>query len=276
MLLQLRHLCAVRQRHHIGGVMKRISLFAGGALALVAISAHAIDHTVVARAGPNRFDPLTLQINVGDTVTFMNDPDGPGFHNVKSDTASVTSFRCANGCDGDGAGGDGNPSTALWSATVAFPTAGSAPFHCEVHGTDGGGGMHGTITIVNGGGSPAISVDPTSLSGAAEEGSLTTVPLSVINSGDADLTWNADTATTDCTAPDLVPWLSMAPTSGTVVAGDPPANVDVTMDAATLTAGVYNANVCVHSNDAANDPVSVPVEFTVSIPDLIFSNGFDP
>jgi hypothetical protein len=52
----------------------------------------------------------------------------------------------------------------------------------------------------------------------------------------------------------------------------------VTLDATTLTPGVYNANVCVHSNDAANDPVTVPVAFTVDVSaaDRIFTSGFDP
>lgn len=258
--------------------MKCISLFAGSALALFAVSASATDHTVIAR--PNRtFDPPTLTINVGDTVTFMNDPDMPGFHDARSDTDSVTAFRCANGCDGDGMGGNGDPSSNTWTATVTFPTAGTAPFHCEIHGMDGGGGMAGTITITGGGGgSPVISVNPTSLSGAADEGTATTVPLSIMNSGDADLDWNADTASTDCASPDTVPWLSVAPDNGTVVSGGSPASVDVMLDATTLTPGVYNANVCVHSNDTTNDPVSVPVAFTVDVSgtDLIFSSGFDP
>jgi len=249
--------------------MNRISLFAAAALALFAVSASAVDHTVTALSS-RVFDPSTLTINVGDTVTFVN---GGGFHNVESAAGAVTTFRCANGCDGDGMGGSGEPSSDPWTATVTFPTVGSVPFECEVHA---GLGMTGTITVVDGGGgAPTIGVDPPTLAGAAEEGALVTLPLAISNSGDADLTWTADTASADCTAPDLVPWLSLAPTSGTVVVGDPAANVDVTLDAATLTAGVYNANVCVHSNDTTNDLVTVPVEFTVSIPDLIFFDGFD-
>jgi len=257
--------------------MKRISLIAGGALALFAVSAHAGNFTIVARSGPNRFDPPTLTINVGDTVTFINDPDAPGFHNVVSDADSVTEFRCANGCDKTG--GDGNPSTATWSAEVTFPTAGTAPFHCEVHGADGGVGMAGTITILGEGGAPSITVDPPAIAADAEEGGLVSVPLSIGNSGDADLLWDADVTSTaaDCTAPDNdVPWLSLLPTSGTVAPGDPPAPVEVTLDAAALAAGVYSASVCVHSNDTANDPVTVPVDFTVGPPDEIFSDGFDP
>jgi plastocyanin len=251
--------------------MKRISILVGSALALFAASAHAGNFTIIAR--PNlTFDPPTLQINVGDTVTFMNDPTMPGFHDVSSDTDSVTAFRCANGCDGDG--GNGDPSGAMWTATVTFPTAGTAPFHCEIHGGNGGVGMSGVIAV----GLPAMSVDPTSLSGAADEGTSITVPMSITNSGRGDLTWNADTASTDCATPDLVPWLSIAPNIGTIVTDGPPASADVTLDATSLTPGVYNANVCVHSNDAANDPVSVPVAFTVDVSaaDRILTNGFDP
>src|SRR5689334_330198 len=124
MLLQQRRRQAAARPLH-GGAMKRIGILAASALALFAVSAHAANFTVIAR--PNlTFDPPTLQINVGDTVTFENDPNTPGFHNVSSDTNSVTAFRCANGSDGYGAGGKGNPSRATWPATVTFPTAGTA------------------------------------------------------------------------------------------------------------------------------------------------------
>ncbi|MGA8276862.1 MAG: plastocyanin/azurin family copper-binding protein [Rhodanobacteraceae bacterium] len=108
--------------------------------------ANAGEHTVTALSSPFRFEPATLVIAPGDSVTFVN---GGGFHNVHSDTGSITAFRCANGCDGDGAGGDGSPSSDPWSATVNFPDAGVAPYHCEIHGSDGSG-MHGTITVVEG------------------------------------------------------------------------------------------------------------------------------
>jgi hypothetical protein len=160
---------------------------------------------------------------------------------------------------------------------VTFPTAGTVPYLCEVHGIPGGGGMYGTITVV-GTGAPVLNLSPGSLAGSADEGASTIVPLSIGNAGDADLTWSADTALTDCAAPETIPWLSLNPTSGTVAVGDPAANVDVTLDAATLAPGVYNADVCVQSNDAANPLVPVPVEFTVNVSaaDRIFTNGFDP
>ncbi|MGA9421201.1 MAG: plastocyanin/azurin family copper-binding protein [Rhodanobacteraceae bacterium] len=113
---------------------------------LAASSAQARDHVVTALSSPFRFEPPTLIIATGDTVTFVN---GGGFHDVHSDDGSITAFRCANGCDGDGAGGDGSPSSDPWSATVNFPDAGIAPYHCEIHGSDGSG-MHGTITVADG------------------------------------------------------------------------------------------------------------------------------
>ena len=44
-------------------------------------------------------------------------------------------FRCANGCDGDGAGGDGTPSSSAWTASVTFPvgSAGTYTVYSENH-----------------------------------------------------------------------------------------------------------------------------------------------
>jgi plastocyanin len=252
--------------------MRQISIFFGGACALFAVTASATDYQVQALTSPNRFEPSTLTIAPGDTVTFTN---MGGFHNVVSDTGAMVQFRCANGCDGVGAG-NGDAAGPPWTATVTFPDEGVEGFHCEVHGADGGIGMSGTITVTTSVPAPVIEVDTTPLAGTAEEGASTSLPLSIGNSGDADLSWNVDTATTDCATPETIPWISLDPAAGTVVVGDPPATVNVTLDAATLTAGVYNANVCVHSNDATNDLISVPVAFTVNIPDAIFDNGFDP
>jgi plastocyanin len=260
--------------HHIGGAMKRISLLAGGALALFAVTASAVDHQVIARNGPRVFDPATLEINVGDTVTFINDPDNPGFHNATSNPDAVTQFRCANGCDGTG--GNGDPSGDLWTATVTFDTPGTVGYYCEIHGDPGGGGMAGVITVVNTGGAPSIDVTPGTLAGEADEGASTVVPMSIGNTGDADLTWAAESVLADCAAPEAVPWLTLDPTAGTVASGDPATTVNVTMDAAGLLEGVYNAIVCVDSNDTLNALVQVPVAFTVTVGDRVFENGFDP
>ena len=108
---------------------------------LLSATASAADHVVT--ANPNlTFTPNNLTIAVGDTVTFRN---SGGVHNVASDPGSITMFRCANGCDG--AGGNGNLNGTAWSATVAFPTAGTIRYFCEAHGDPGGAGMAGVITV---------------------------------------------------------------------------------------------------------------------------------
>lgn len=107
---------------------------------LLGASPASAQHSV--NAMPNlTFSPSTLTINVGDTVTFSN---SGGFHNVVGSGAAT--FRCANGCDGEG--GNGNASAASWSFTRTFNTPGVVNFLCEVHS----GSMNGTITVTGGGG----------------------------------------------------------------------------------------------------------------------------
>src|SRR6202035_888462 len=63
-----------------------------------------------------------------------------GNHDAQADD---NSFRCANGCDDTG--GNGSPSTAAWSFTRTFNTAGTINYHCETHGSMG---MVGSITVL--------------------------------------------------------------------------------------------------------------------------------
>ncbi len=110
------------------------------------------------------FNPSTVNIQEGDSVTWTNQG---GTHNVIADDLS---FRCSNGCDG--AGGNGNPSSAAWTATRTFNQAGSFGYHCEFHGV----GMSGTI-VVQGGGSTqepgALRFSPASTTVSEGAGSAT-------------------------------------------------------------------------------------------------------
>ncbi len=71
-----------------------------------------------------------------------------------------------------------------------------------------------------------------------------------------------------CTSPSDVPWLSEAPTSGTIPGGGS-TPVAVTFDSSGLGTGIYNANLCVTSNDPdagpgnGTDLVVVPVMMEV-------------
>lgn len=128
-------------------------------------------------------------------------------------------------------------------------------------------------TVTN---APVVDVDATPLAATAEVGATASASLAVGNTGSADLTWNIDTSDdAACTTPATTPWLTAAPTSGTVAAGAADADVAITLDAATLAAGDYTTNLCVHSNDPASAVVAVPVTFTVTVSDTIFKDGFE-
>ena len=101
---------------------------------------HAATVTVTA-TGNNTFSPNPANINAGDSVLFKFGAGNP--HNVVADD---NSFRCAKGCDGDGAGGNGNVATG-WSFTKTFNTAGTIKYYCEAHGAPNGVGMAGQVIV---------------------------------------------------------------------------------------------------------------------------------
>jgi plastocyanin len=109
--------------------MITFSRFAWIFSALLSTSAFAVDHKVTAGGSANVFNPKTLTINAGDTVTFVN---GGGFHNVDASDGSFT---------------NGSPSSDPWTFTQPFPNAGTFGFYCEVHGSAAGTGMAGSITV---------------------------------------------------------------------------------------------------------------------------------
>lgn len=122
--------------------MKRFVSLAVGctlvALAPFAVPLAAADVQIA--VGPtSAFSPAQVTINAGDRVTWTN---MGGFHNVRADD---NSFRCANGCDG--AGGNGDPSSSGWTASVDFFDPERVPYYCEIHGGTGGSGMSGAVTV---------------------------------------------------------------------------------------------------------------------------------
>ncbi|HEY0661319.1 MAG TPA: FG-GAP-like repeat-containing protein [Lysobacter sp.] len=155
-------------------------------LALLPATASAANHVVTAQSNFT-FSPNNLTIDAGDTVTFQN---GGGFHNVTSDPGSVTTFRCANGCDG--AGGNGNLSGASWSATVSFPTAGTIGYFCEAHGSPGGVGMAGTITVVAS--AANLSVSDASVVEGNSGSKLAAFTISLSQASGSPVTYNVATA----------------------------------------------------------------------------------
>lgn len=103
---------------------------------LLAAPCWAIDHVVFVDDGA--FDPKSLTIDVGDTVTFKAFGNS-GSHNVH---ASDDSFRCAAGCRGDGSGATGDPAK-TWSDTLTFTKPGVIAYVCDPHAAF----MIGHITV---------------------------------------------------------------------------------------------------------------------------------
>jgi len=75
-----------------------------------------------------------------------------------------------------------------------------------------------------------------------------------------------------CVDPSTVSWLSMTPTSGSLLPGNEQ-SVTVKLDSTGLLPGHYAAVLCVFSNDPTRRFVTLPVELDVQ--DEIFGNGFD-
>jgi hypothetical protein len=65
-----------------------------------------------------------------------------------------------------------------------------------------------------------------------------------------------------CSSPSDIPWLNIDPISGTTGPGGS-TSVDVTFDSTGMSAGTYNGNLCIDSNDSLEPQVVVPVTLTI-------------
>jgi hypothetical protein len=108
---------------------------------------------------------------------------------------------------------------------------------------------------------PALAVDPPAVEATLVAGTQSAAALSIENVGCSALAYTVTEA-----AP--VDWLSLAPASG-IVAPASAISVTVSLDAATLAAGVYTASLDVQSNDPALPLVTVPVTLTVTQPRIV-------
>jgi plastocyanin len=127
--------------------------FATAALAVLVFTPAARGAVAAVQAGGTgaaemAFSPAVVTIQAGDSVRFTN---AGGFHNVTADDGS---FRCADGCDGEG--GHGAPSGNPWSVTRSFTQPGTYLYHCEEHGGPGGVGMSGRVIVQAAPGTPCV------------------------------------------------------------------------------------------------------------------------
>jgi plastocyanin len=84
------------------------------------------------------FDPPTVTVNIGDTVTWTSSSTHP--HNVTADDGS---FR---------GGGDPvthDPAPEPWTFSHEFDAVGTFRYFCQQHGGKGGSGMSGKVVVVD-------------------------------------------------------------------------------------------------------------------------------
>ncbi len=127
-------------------------------LALQTGSAIAANHQVTIRSFSFAFDPATVRVEVGDTVTWRNaagDPD----HTATSDTGGWDS--------GDIKPGGGR--------TVTFATAGTFAYHCRYHPI-----MKGTVVVREPGSGEDLPATDTSGSSGESSGGREAAPLAVL------------------------------------------------------------------------------------------------
>jgi plastocyanin len=108
--------------------MKRIAT-AILTLAALSCAAPSLAAEHIVQLNGTTFTPSQLTINAGDTVTWRN---MGGFHNVVADDGSFRS---------------GNATSALFSFSRVFDTVGDFRYFCDVHGSAGGLGMAGRISV---------------------------------------------------------------------------------------------------------------------------------
>ncbi|MGH8993355.1 MAG: plastocyanin/azurin family copper-binding protein [Acidimicrobiia bacterium] len=116
------------RRVWLAGVIATISL-------LVPIPARA--EAAVALEG-SRFMPADITVPAGETVAWTN-KDAAG-HSVTADDSSFDSHPACGGLGG---------SCMIRGETfrMTFSRPGKVAYHCRAHGSAGGGGMAGTVTV---------------------------------------------------------------------------------------------------------------------------------
>jgi uncharacterized protein (TIGR03437 family) len=110
-----------------------------------------------------------------------------------------------------------------------------------------------TLVITAAPPAPAIALNPSALTFAAQQGGSnpTSQTVSLANSGGGTLNWTAAAATGA--------WLSVSPASGSGAA-----TLTVAANVAGLAAGTYNGTIQVSATGASNTPQTLPVTLTVT------------
>jgi uncharacterized protein (TIGR03437 family) len=161
------------------------------------------------------------------------------------------------GNDGWGFSGDGGPATA---ATLAGASGLAVDSGNNLYIADQG---NRRVRQVQPAAAPAMALSQTyiTFSLAATGSTATTQTFVLSNGGQGTLNWASSVATTSGGA-----WLSIAPSTGSILAGQPGTTVTVTANPSGLTAGDYYGLIQVTSPNAASPVQVVTVRLTVQTP----------
>lgn len=117
--------------------MKRSLPIAALLLLLAAVPALAQAGAVTIQ--DNQFEPPTVTITAGDSVTWTHAGENP--HSVTADDGSFDSSPDCSTTATEECMQNGD------TFTQEFPLAGTFRYHCKIHGGPGGSGMSGTVVV---------------------------------------------------------------------------------------------------------------------------------
>src|SRR5215212_5230559 len=158
-VLELTRRLLMLRRLRLVGTMAVMALLALFTLVPLAGAAPRAAETKTVSIKDFAFDPKTISVNLGDTITWTN--DGPSPHTVSADDGSFDSGNLDKG--------------ATFSHT--FDKAGTVAYFCKYHGSKGGTGMAASITVAE---VPAAA--PTAAPAAAEpSGSVDAADQAIVN-----------------------------------------------------------------------------------------------
>ncbi len=109
---------------------------------------------------------------------------------------------------------------------------------------------------------PDINVTPGGVSSSQFANEVMTDTFTIENLGNLVLNWTSTEAPSDCNSPADVPWVSASPSAGSIPSSGNTA-VDVVFDSTGLTPAVYNAKLCISSDDPDEPEVEVDLTLTV-------------
>ena len=112
------------------GAIVTVALAALFALLPVARAAPSAAETKTVAMQNFKFDPQTITVNVGDSITWKNSDQAE--HTATADDGSFNTDDVAAGQE----------------KTITFSKAGTFPYYCKYHGGPGGKGMSGVITVL--------------------------------------------------------------------------------------------------------------------------------